>query len=1535
MNHRFAVLLLCFCLSLNSPAPGFGASAEEETVQKQIEFTRERIQKHKAELSALYGQFAANPSAEVFSKTQLLQVNIQKERGILGNLDLAMRDARAASSWTAMLDDMAKESTLISAGATALYSVASAGKWIFGASQEDIFGESWQNAEHLNANLSNEAKSIIEESGAVRKALSQIQGKVDSGAAPADVEALQKELTDRLNQLNQRAAKVKEAMKFMVRVYKAEKQNLPASTVFWGEDFMGRYVDRMLKEIDSGAIVSMVWDLVEGRLDKVLIKLVKPMVKTAIGDYLAKSKGGSALTPQIIDDLVFSILFSSSGGGVQKGVTDKLKSKATGVLIEGTVKGIIEVEAQASFAKANVQAYGALKETLAAMPKDANFADKLAIQTATTEKLVKQQAHSIEYSARTKADQYVKAGKVIKDIWELALKDAVGAYLNSGTFTDAIKSANEACTGWRETYRKNKDDMIETEDEYVNSKWFSGGRTMPVGVPPKTEDADPSEVARDKFSKADPDAAVQTVEEVREDYKTPEAQKGGLTLGEVQSNEQQMFDMVLSGKMPPSGIIYADVQNLTIAKVSEPCTQMSREHSRVSNEASQRCEAIFHARPLSIPAWRACLNGLSVLWEAHNKAFKSCWQSNVVNSYNGYAQFRAGMLTQLFKKLDADHKRRLGMVREDLQPASSWAGSWESLVKGLQEVMGGLAGIGYFRELEPLPDLPAPAVQVPEVTYDVAKNKEVLEVIRKMADLAQRVDFEKIDKALSEADFTWEIPQWLWDPVFVYDQVTVNPNLNTNWTSVCGDWTTVMCSGQRAVEDTALTESIRKIYEANPDILQGLALNLGQYPPFAAKDYYKKLSAFSIDKALSLYQSALQAGSGAAGQSAEVSGLVAEMAQSAQLPPSVFGVLSLYEVFFQPWRLLRGMNPGLAANRLNRDTEAFKKELEELENKYQSEKRMAVQKDPATLEKGIEKLKSAYRDYGRAYDEYYAYLRDYFPDREFPYFEMPDLSGFEMQAYGARAGQEETAQKFKTAAKGLEEMKEGLKRMEQGDEQILRQFNEVEAKRQAVVQGLRAYWDAHKNDKDLGPAAKELEKAKKAYESISFDWAIPDHNLPKKIMAARMGAGGSDWFAKMQELEKEILEALQRKQEEQTYSNYQLTNPRLNSYDLKNAFGEVAILPEQLQQGKLVFGGWLSHIDGIDKMFFSEDGGGGSWREIPVQQSVQIEIVPAAGRPYKPVLRIKTKLSQEFTLPFFDNVQGIVFRDADFRKLVQDTVVQIANAYEQQNAGLFSDLIAGDYLGDKNFLAEGVRFDFEMFADIRLKIYINRIEKRSDLFVAETKWDKSQVPRKSGQEQKTSGQTTMMFVLEDGKMKIKNLRGNLIYATLSPQIAEASGLSQTVVEQIREAEVERNPVQPGAGTTLDDGGVTPESTGAPLQVRNGTMTDGGGLSGYDFTGNATVAAGGAGDVYLEINIIWTEAGVTMQQGGGSFSSLTTAPDSGYVAGNVSANVGSVHVFITREGYYGKMEVLTSDGVPGGTCTFRYAVQTDGSKNIRT
>lgn len=416
--------------------------------------------------------------------------------------------------------------------------------------------------------------------------------------------------------------------------------------------------------------------------------------------------------------------------------------------------------------------------------------------------------------------------------------------------------------------------------------------------------------------------------------------------------------------------------------------------------------------------------------------------------------------------------------------------------------------------------------------------------------------------------------------------------------------------------------------------------------------------------------------------------------------------------------------------------------------------------------------------------------------------------------------------------------------------------------------------------------------------------------------------------------EKENQEALKRGNPVEFYG-YKVVSVRVNTYPVDNASGDIVVTQDKLVQGQIQIDAQLSHVDHIKTLLFSEDGGR-TWQQIPVDARIHYTISPIPGKLYNPFIQIKTDDFLVANLKLIPDANGIIYKNEDFSRQVLAAVQALAEAYERQDFSTFSRMISRDYLGNKTFLEEGVRFDFDMFSDISLKIYVNRIEQRTEKFVVESKWDKSQTPRKTGQTQKTTGKTTMMFVMEDGELKIQNLRGDLIYATLSPEIAQASGLSAAKVEQIRTAHDERNPVQPGAGTTDDAGGVS----GGILTVQTSPVVNVPGFpgTGFDFTANATTTpsflGGTTNDVDFEDNQIF---GQNFQKiTGQTFNGLTTAPTSGYTnLGIANDGAGAVYAFITREGYYGKLEVISFAAAPGGNLRFKFAVQTDGSTNLST
>ncbi|MCK5685595.1 hypothetical protein KAJ27_15795, partial [bacterium] len=370
-------------------------------------------------------------------------------------------------------------------------------------------------------------------------------------------------------------------------------------------------------------------------------------------------------------------------------------------------------------------------------------------------------------------------------------------------------------------------------------------------------------------------------------------------------------------------------------------------------------------------------------------------------------------------------------------------------------------------------------------------------------------------------------------------------------------------------------------------------------------------------------------------------------------------------------------------------------------------------------------------------------------------------------------------------------------------------------------------------------------------------------------------------------------------------------------------------------------------------------------------KNINVSVYPVNNKQYKFILRIKTVDITEERINFFPTVTSITYRQIDTKMLIVESIKKIAEAYERKNFALFSRQISRDFLGNKNILEEGVRYDFDMFNNIRLAIFINRIAKSGKLYLAETSWNKTQTSRKTMNEQKTKGKTNFIFILEDGLMKIQNLRGNLIYATLSPEIAQSSGLSQNVIEEIRIAKRQRKTTQPGAAETVsgdedndDPISPTPSPTPTPIpaadtnssNIVSGTMSMKQSAAHVPFTNQTftfstqTVSTeelppgSTNGDFKREEGYLTVKSGHGIKNlGSVSIASVTEAPSSGYSTGQIEYNSNNNTFAISLgDGTYALFQPTSESGVvaPSNipplsqTTTYKYKYQKNGTRSFQ-
>ncbi|MDD5613877.1 MAG: hypothetical protein PHQ54_02255 [Candidatus Omnitrophica bacterium] len=1558
----------------------------EQTVLAQIEYTKQRMAEHRKELSDTLAQFAKNPTPELYSRINKLQSNVAKENNILSSLGVALRDARAAKSWWALVEDMGKESTLISAGASVVSSVYDAGKWIFGPTQEDIFGESWQEAEALHAKMVNEARKIREESRAIAAGLVQIDSIISSGSGTEALNNLRDDMVKKLKALEARKELVRKNLKFLVRLYRAEKENLPAATIFWGEDHMGRYVEAMVNQIGVGNLIDHAMDLLSGNMVKPLVEFIKPMVKVAIGDYLAKARGGDNLTPQIIDDLTFSILFGSDEKNLEKFFYSKLESEVTGKVLEKTAQGMIEAEAQLLYRAAHKKTWDIAKQEIANLPLDLDFTDKSATVVKGTEKLVKQTEESIRNNAMNKLDKAVKAGKVIKDLWDVVFKDAIQVYLVSDTFTATIKSANEACAGYRKQWQEMKDDMILTENEYVNNKWFS--EKSSVSVQPPKGAVDSLGQKRQEMAAVDPKASAKVYDSLEKAVQTyggtkeePAADPGNMDLTEIGRIEEDMFRAVLEGKMPADKIMLPNVYNLTAKKMHTPCYEetarlaaafakswpeekcMFREEIAACN-ASAECRAQNRADPGRW--WRKrdqCRADRAKSYEQQvSKPSQEC-TNRVYSAYRQYVDNRARNILKFYNMIEKKNEDILSQAKEIAGPAISWMQSYESESEKLNELAENKelhqANISNLNDLVPPPDLPKSiglgGNQVSAQDYNLTKVKNVLSDVNKVLKILAGADFDNIGRPLEKVDFSideingfFNENPWLkiYDsrgmPVkapVVYKAAKASEAVEKNYfysgpgaySPIGAPNSLVTLSEPKEVISQEEQELFLKVlHRSNPKVYQWNLDRLLAMPVVANRDSYLSLVDFSPDKAYSLYKEALTAYNNAVNQGNIVSKLFAEAEQIYRQRNAIQGIVGFYSGTFKQWAILRKPNPSAAANILNKDTEEFEKIVADFEKQIEVARAQIILPDVDNIRREIDKFTSYAKNYQKEFNAYYAYLAEYFKDRNYDLFETPDVLHHKMRADRIQIFSDQYSADFKQAADGLKEMKAAVPELKEADKRYIIAISEASSQKARLVDEFKTFYRA--NPDKPQESLKKLQQAREAVQQVAMpNFSQNDHHLPKNIKEHALKIMSTNHTGGLDLIEQELQKKKAKEDTRKVFTDYWVQNATLNMRSLSGASGEVVLLKNDLKQGVIEIQGWFSNIDMVEKVFFSADGTA-NWQELPKDLMFTASFTPLPQKLYQPLIKVKTEDSQEFQIKVFPNISGIIVRQEDYNQLVAQTLKKIADAYEAKDINGFSEHISRGYLGNKTFLEEGARFDFEVFSDIRLAIYINRIEKRSDLFIAETKWDKTQILQRTGQQQKTSGNTTFIFSFEEGAMKIKNLRGSLIYATLSPEIAQASGLPSAAVEEIRIARDNPNSIQTATGSVKSGaiGALTVHSS------PNINVTGWPGI-GFDFTANSAVDSGSSNsDINFEGNMVFADNIQSISEK--NFNSITEALESGYTSGGImNDGPGSVYMFITKEGYYGKMEItnVTVLSEELTSVTLKFSVQSDGSRNLAT
>lgn len=438
-----------------------------------------------------------------------------------------------------------------------------------------------------------------------------------------------------------------------------------------------------------------------------------------------------------------------------------------------------------------------------------------------------------------------------------------------------------------------------------------------------------------------------------------------------------------------------------------------------------------------------------------------------------------------------------------------------------------------------------------------------------------------------------------------------------------------------------------------------------------------------------------------------------------------------------------------------------------------------------------------------------------------------------------------------------------------------------------------------------------------------------------------------------EEDKKKAAEELAKQQEAYARrQGYSLGDARLNALTSTSLRGDVLLTKDDLKNGQIELTGTFNQTVGMAVVQISLDGGK-TWTKANATKNFKYAFVPTPGVGYSPRLRVITDTDEKYDLNPFSGLTSLVYQNVAYQQAVAEAIQKLADAYERQDVSAFGDGIAEGYLGGKGTLVEGARFDFGIFQGTRIAVGINRIEKQRTQFIASIRWDRTQTVRSSGKEHKTSGRTTMIFTFENDRMKVYNLRGDLLFAVLLPEIAQASGLRMDIVDGIALARDSRDPFAVKTEETEDqeeepaekkeESATPPPPAQAVLSVKTGSITsydshnyffdfsDGTSLGECPFPNDMQFRS-----TELRLMPIMNAKMKTVS----NFDTLSEAPDSStydclWDGVGCPVSVGKAFVFITDDGYYGKMQITGISGSDPKTITFKYAIQLDRTWNIPT
>lgn len=397
-----------------------------------------------------------------------------------------------------------------------------------------------------------------------------------------------------------------------------------------------------------------------------------------------------------------------------------------------------------------------------------------------------------------------------------------------------------------------------------------------------------------------------------------------------------------------------------------------------------------------------------------------------------------------------------------------------------------------------------------------------------------------------------------------------------------------------------------------------------------------------------------------------------------------------------------------------------------------------------------------------------------------------------------------------------------------------------------------------------------------------------------------------------------------------------LTDLKFNRANVLRVEDRAVLTREDMESGIITIRGRAEVRRGLIGLVEISLDGGQKWVKATLGERGMFthEIRPDMERDYDFRIRATTTTGQKSD----EEEHSFVLRvtASNPQEEVRQAFMELLRAYMSEDRAAFMRLVSNDFEGNESALEDAITDDFRYLDNIRIEPQISRVAQIDRSYEVYFTFNRQIQSSRSGQILRDSAASIAGFVREGDGFKLSRLAAPLIFG-----LSGASEIATSVTgESVGKTIITLDPTTGTAAT--DTQGTQPGSSSSSVETGSATLfasnnpcTALGFDGGNTFPGQDCLGAFPDGDLRIEINLMFLQAGNQAQLLGSSFDTTTQAPAGGYGGGPFVVSAGNVFAFQLLGNKYAILEITSISPVGGGqnNINVRYKYQPDGSRNF--